>query len=59
MLYVGGKVSQVVQLGEVEVVLTLYPIHLPITLFNPLLISQLMAITDSSIVDFFNTLICP
>jgi len=59
MLYVRGKVSQVVQLGEVEVVLTLYQICLPIGLFNPLLISQLMAITDSSIVDFFNTLICP
>jgi len=44
-----------VHLDEVEVVLTLYQISLPIRPFNPLLISQLTAISDSSIVDFLST----
>jgi len=53
----GGKVSQVVHLDEVEVVLTLYAICPPIRPFNPLLISLLTGISDGSIVDFFSTLI--
>jgi len=55
---VGGKVSQVLHLGEVEVVLTPYQICPPIRPFNPLLISQPTAISDGSMADFFSTLIC-
>ena len=55
--YVGGKVSQVVHLDEVEVVLTPYQIRPLIGPFNPVLISLLTAISEGSIVDFFSTLI--
>jgi len=54
---VGGKVSQVVHLDEVEVVLMPYQICPAIGPFNPLLISLSMAISDSSMVDLFTTLI--
>ena len=57
MPYVGGKVSQVVHLDEVEVVLTLYQIRPPIGPFNPLLINLSTAISDSSMVHFISTLI--
>jgi len=50
--------SQVVDFDEVEVVLTLDQIHLLIGPFNPLLISQPMAISDSPMGDLFTTLIC-
>jgi len=54
---VGGKVSQVVHLDEVEVVLTPYQIGLPIGPVNPRLISLSTAIGDGSMLDFFSTLI--
>ena len=57
MQYVGGKVSQVLHLDEVEVVLTPYQICPAISPFNTLLISLSTAISDSSMLDFFSTLI--
>jgi len=45
---VGGKVSQVVNLEEVEVVLTPYQIRQPIGPFNPLWISLSTAISAGS-----------
>jgi len=53
-----GKVSQVVHLDEVEVVLTPYQMHPLFGPFNPHLISLLMAISDSCMVDLYSTLIC-
>jgi len=55
--YVGGKVSHVVHLDEVEVVLTLYQICLLIGPFNPLLLSLSTAIGDGCMVAFFSMLI--
>jgi len=54
---VGGKVSQVEHLEEVEVVLTPYQIRLLIAPFNSVLISLSTAISDSFMLDFFITLI--
>ena len=53
----GGKVSQVEHLEEVEVVLTPYQIRLLIAPFNSVLISLSTAISDSFMLDFFITLI--
>ena len=50
--------SQVVHHDEVEVVLMPYQIPPLIGPFNPILISLLMVISDSSIVDFYSHLIC-
>jgi len=57
MLYVGGLVTQVVHLDEVEVALTRYQIRPQIGPYNPLLVSLSTAISDGSMVDFFSTLI--